>query len=862
MPVTRPPNRWNEVKPHRHPPAGPGEAGQGHASSGAAGRPGAGDQDRVTPTVRHTAGPACCAHGSVPGPCNESGHSHPDHDHDHDYDHDHDPGRSAARDAQALPAAGPGEAVTRLRIDQMDCPTEENLIRAKLAGRPEVRGLAFDLMQRVLTVVHAEPAREAVMADIRELGMTPQLLADDAHADDAAPAPSGYGRRIAWLAAAGVLAAIAEAAHFAQWPDWMAAVSALAAIALCGLSTYRKGWIAIRHGTLNINALMSIAVTGALAIGQWPEAAMVMVLFNLAELIEARSLDRARNAVRGLVALAPQTATVRQADGSWREVPAERLAVGDAVRVAPGERIAADGVVQEGASAVDQSAITGESLPVDKAPGDQVYAASVNTSGSFVYRVTAAAGDTTLARIIRAVQQAQGRRAPMQRFIDGFSRVYTPIVVGLAALVAIVPPLAGWMGWADAVYRALALLIIACPCALVISTPVSVVSALTAAARRGILVKGGAYLEAGRKLAWLALDKTGTLTHGRPVCTDLMIAHAAPDESPAGPAIASIVASLAERSHHPVSRALAERVRGQGRDDAQPSATARGPLPDVEDFAALPGLGVQGRIAGKTYYLGNRRLLRELGVADAPFQPEPAPRPGLSTATPPDARRAASADERLQAWEREGKSIAALTDGRRVLAIAAMADTLRPTSRDAVAQLHALGIATMMLTGDNQHAAQRVAREAGIDDARGDLLPDDKLAAIESRTGQGLVGMAGDGINDAPALARADIGFAMGAAGAAAAIETADVALMDDDLRKIPAFVRLSRATHRVLVQNIAFALGIKAVFLALAVAGQATLWMAVFADVGASLMVVANGLRLLRAGANPACTIGPAAGA
>jgi len=738
--------------------------------------------------------PACCGH-------DHAGHDHAGHAHP-----------AAGRRAEAAPLrAGPGQRLARLRIGQMDCPTEETLIRKKLGALPGVHGMHFNLMQRVLTVAHGEGALDKVVAAIKSLDMTPEVLADD----DATPAAAPAGRRGHgyWLAAGGVLAALSEAAHFAALPTAVAAVLALAAILACGLGTYRKGWIALRNGNLNINALMSIAVTGAVLIGQWPEAAMVMFLFNVAELIEARALDRARHAVRDLLDLAPQVATARQADGSWAEVPVAQLRHDDWVRVRPGERIAADGIVADGSSAVDQSAITGESLPVDKAVGDTVYAGTVNTTGAFDYRVTAAAGETTLARIIHAVEQAQGARAPTQRFIDRFSRVYTPVVVILALLVAVAPPLIWGQPWLDAIYRALALLIIACPCALVISTPVSIVSGLTAAARRGILIKGGVYLEEGRRLAWLALDKTGTLTHGKPVCTDLDTL-VPPEPGAAAPAL--LAASLAARSDHPVSRAVAQ---------AHAAGAAPAPLLEVRDFAALPGRGVRGRIGGQTWHLGNLRLMRELGVATPDLQ------------------------ARIEAVEQQGKTAIALADGRRAVALAAVADTLKPGSAEAVAGLHRLGVRTLMLTGDNVRTARAVAEQAGIDEAHGELLPEDKLRAVEAKLGAaGKVGMVGDGINDAPALARADIGFAMGAAGTGTAIETADVALMDDDLRKIGQFVRLSRATHRILVQNIALALGIKAVFLVLAAAGHATLWMAVFADVGASLLVVANGLRLLRA--------------
>ena len=403
------------------------------------------------------------------------------------------------------------------------------------------------------------------------------------------------------------------------------------------------------------------------------------------------------------------------------------------------------------------------------------------------------------------MEQAQGARAPTQRFIDRFSRIYTPVVVGVAVLVAVVPPLLWSQPWFDAIYRALALLIIACPCALVISTPVSIVSGLTAASRRGILVKGGVYLEEGRNLQWLALDKTGTLTHGKPVQTDLQDWE--PSDLSRQPA-ALVAASLAARSDHPVSLAVANAAREAGHQ-----------LLDVTDFAALPGRGVAGVIDGVTFQLGNRRLMREAGVAS-------------------DALEA-----RMDELERQGKSVIGLTDGSRVLALAAVADTVKLHQRRRHRRAARAGVRTLMLTGDNTPTARAIAAQVGIDEARGDQLPEDKLAAIESKLSPaGKVGMVGDGINDAPALARADIGFAMGAAGTGTAIETADVALMDDDLRKIGVFLRLSRATHSVLVQNIALALGIKAVFLVLAMTGNATLWMAVFADVGASLLVVANG--------------------
>lgn len=603
-------------------------------------------------------------------------------------------------------------------------------------------------------------------------------------------------------------AAGAEAAHWLDAPGWLSAMLAIMAVLACGTSTYRKGWLALRHGNLNINALMSIAVSGAMAIGQWPEAAMVMVLFTLAERIESFSLDRARQAIRTLMSQSPETATVQQADGSWCDQPAREVVPGCIVRVKPGERIALDGRVTGGHSTVNQAPITGESLPVEKEAGDPVYAGTINESGSMTFEVTASARNSTLARIIHAVEAAQGSRAPMQRFIDRFARVYTPTVFILALAVAIVPPLL-WQGeWLAWLYKALVLLVIACPCALVISTPVTIVSGLAAAARHGLLVKGGSHLEIGRKLAHIALDKTGTITHGKPVLTDFVVLAGLSEAR-----VRTLVASLAIHSDHPVSRALSGLAAIYG-----------GALEEVSHFRALPGLGTQGEIERTRYTLGKHRLIHDLGLCSDALESQ------------------------LAVLETQGKTTIILADTEQVLAVMAVADTVKDSSRQAVAELHELGIHTVMLTGDNIHTAKAIATQVGIDEVRGELLPEDKLQAVESLQGDGqLIGMVGDGINDAPALARADIGFAMGAAGSDTAMETADVALMDDDLRKLPRFIRLSRETHAILVQNIVLALGIKTVFLALTMAGAGTMWMAVFADVGASLLVIANGLRLVR---------------
>ena len=695
-------------------------------------------------------------------------------------------------------------------IEQMDCPTEEKLLRHRLGTIAGVERLDFDLMARRLTVHHQLDGDGELVSAIESLGMKPQPTTDARQAPSAA-APPGRLREWLLLGVAGVAALAAEVVAWSTGNEASAVVIGLAVLSIVagGRQTLRKGLIALRNLTLNINFLMTIAIAGAVAIGQWPEAAMVTFLFALAEEIERYSLDRARNAVRALMELTPETASARTEGGQWREVDAKIVQIGQIVRVRPGERVPLDGVVTVGASSVNQAPITGESMPVEKKVGDPVFAGTINERGAFEVRVTAAQGGTTLARIVRSIQEAQAERAPTQRFVDRFSRWYTPAVVAFAVLAATVPPLAFGAPFQPWLYKALVLLVIACPCALVISTPVTVVSGLARAAKLGILVKGGVYLETGRKLRVVALDKTGTLTHGRPAVTDIV-----PLDGGTPEAALKLAASLDTHSEHPVASAIVARWTADGGGDVSP----------VTDFESITGRGVKGRVEGTLYYVGNHRLAEEMGVCSPQVEAE------------------------LKRLEQEGKTTVVVMSERHAVAVLAVADTLRNTSIEAVRQMHALGMRTVLLTGDNAITAQAIGTSVGIDDVRGNLLPEDKLTAVgELRAAHGPIGMVGDGINDAPALAKADIGFAMGAAGTDTALETADVALMQDDLRRLPLFVRLSRRTGQVLAWNIALAIGIKAVFFGLALFDFATLWMAVFADMGASLIVVFSGLSLLR---------------
>ena len=708
----------------------------------------------------------------------------------------------------------------------MDCAVEESEIRRALDGIAGIRSLSFNLGQRTLTLDAPAPAIEQALTAIRKSGFDPRPLTDapasalpsgSAHSGphdghDHAP-ESGNLKRLGLALA---LAIAAEGIGFFA-PDtraWQGVGLAVAAAAIwaAGFDVYKKGLIALRHGRLNINALMTVAVTGAFAIGQWPEAAMVMALYAIAEAIEAKAVDRARNAIKGLLEMAPEIAAVRQADGAWLDTPVDSVPLQAVVRVRPGERVAMDGVVAVGSSTINQAPVTGESIPVDKTVGDPVFAGTINQTGTIEITVTAAASNSTLARIIHAVEEAQGTRAPTQGFIDRFAAIYTPGVFVFALMVAVAGPwLFDWT-WLQAAYKALVLLVIACPCALIISTPVTVVSGLAAAARRGILIKGGVYLEGARKLKAIALDKTGTITEGKPklVSWDLLAADA--DRA----AVEGVAAALAGQSDHPVSRAIFQGLVPPGQ--AAPTLAVR-------DFKALAGRGVQAQIDGTAYTLGNHRLIKERGQCSPVLE------------------------AKLKTLEEAGRTVTLLASPAGVLALFAVADTIKASSREAVAELKALGITPVMLTGDNQATAKAIAHQAGIEESRGNLLPEDKLAAIKAlQAKHGPTAMTGDGINDAPALAQADIGVAMGAAGTDIAMEAADVVIMNDDLRRIAETVRLSRATHAVLWQNISLALGIKAVFLVLALLGNASMWMAVFADMGASLLVVGNGLRLLKA--------------
>ena len=594
-----------------------------------------------------------------------------------------------------------------------------------------------------------------------------------------------------------------------------ATVAYALAIIVGGSLVWRRAAVSLTARTLDMNVLMTLAVTGAAALGEWGEGATVIVLFALGGMLEARSVARTRRSIRGLLDLTPERARVRR-DGAEVQVAPGEVAVGEIVVVRPGERVPLDGVIAEGSSAFDESAITGESVPADRGPGAQVFAGSLNTSGLVAITTTAPAEDTTLARIVHLVEEAQAGRAPVQRFVDRFSRVYTPLVVAGAAAVAVAGPLLGEAGvlqpglegWREWMYRSLTLLVISCPCALVVSTPVAIVSGITRATRDGILVKGGAFLERAAGVRVVAFDKTGTLTEGRPVVAEVV---SVVDATPAD--IIARAAAVEAHSNHPLAGAVVAAADG---------------IPAARDVYEEPGRGTRGIVDGRVISVGSGRYATELGVG------------------------AHDAADAIAALETQGLAVLLVMEGEapsvRLLGVIGVADAVRPEARDAVELLTGGGVGhVVMLTGDGPEAAVRVAATVGISEYRARLLPQDKSAAVaELREEYGAVAVVGDGINDAPALAAADIGIAMGVAGSHTAIETADVALMSDDLAGVARFLSLGRRTMRIVQQNVIASIAVKVVFIALALAGKATLWMAVFADTGIALLVIANGLRLL----------------
>ena len=717
----------------------------------------------------------------------------------------------AGTDARAAEAAQAAQAAVScamcelhaeavFRVEGMDCHEEVVILERRLKPLAGVEALSADVMGQRLHVKYdaAKLTTSALVDAVGQTGMRMWLEHEE-------PASTGSDLRLRLLFMAGSGAAIvAGVGASAAGLPVLARVLLVAAALVGGVFPARRAWTAARTRTIDINVLMVVAVAGALALGELLEAATVVFLFALAQWLEVRTLDRARQAIRALLDLSPRHALVRR-DGVEEQRPVGELVSGDLVIVRPGDKVPVDGHVLSGRSEVNEAPLTGESLPVAKGLGDEVYAGTINGHGALELRVTRIGRDTRVARIIHLVEQAQSQRAPVQSFVDRFARIYTPAVIGLAVFIGVVPPLLLGVESGPWIYRALTLLVISCPCALVISTPVSFVAALSAAARNGVLVKGGALLERLAGATVVAFDKTGTLTWGRLAVSAVVPAGTATEAD-----VLRMAAAVESRSEHPIARAIAASARERGLD-----------VPDAAGFTALPGLGAEAFVGGRRVLVGNGRLLEQRGIVPAGGTPV-----------------AAAAGTRVHV----------VIDGVPLGSIE-LADRRRETAPEAVELLRSHGIRrVLMITGDGPQAAGMVADSLKLDAYHHSMLPEQKHAFVRDLRGNGeVVVMVGDGVNDAPALAAADVGIAMGAAGSDVAIETADVALMSDELLKLPYALRLARATLRNVKTNVAVSLLLKAAFLVMAVAGTATLWMAVLADTGASVIVVANALRLLR---------------
>lgn len=592
----------------------------------------------------------------------------------------------------------------------------------------------------------------------------------------------------------------------------------LLAMLIGGYALFFQGLKNLVRLRFDMNTLMTLAVLGAAAIGEWGEGATVVFLFAISEALEKYSMDRARRSIHSLMELAPKQATIRR-DGQELILPAAEIKIGDIMIVKPGEKLAMDGRVVKGFTTINQAAITGESIPVKKTVGDEVYAGTLNEEGLLEVEVTKRVEDTAIAKIIHLVEEAQAERAPTQAFVDRFAKYYTPVIMLISLSIMLIPPLFLHGNWHDWLYRGLAVLVVGCPCALVISTPVAIVTAIGHAARHGVLIKGGAHLENMGTISAVAFDKTGTLTEGLPTVTDYEIV--ADNESKEE--LLMIAAAMERHATHPLAAAIV-RFAEKNKVDIQKY--------QANQVTSLTGKGIKATVNGKVYYLGNPNLAREI-------------------LTPHDQEQAEldKIFKKVKQLQHQGKTVMLLTTEENVLAMIAASDQPRTESKQVLQKLHELGISkTIMLTGDNQHTAEAIGHELNLTDIKAELLPEEKLQAIkELQSAYGQVAMVGDGVNDAPALAASTVGIAMGGAGTDTALETADIALMADELNKLPFTIKLSRQALNVIKQNISFSIGIKLLALLLIVPGWLTLWLAIFADLGATLLVTLNGLRLLK---------------
>lgn len=701
--------------------------------------------------------------------------------------------------------AAPGYHMSVFQIEGMDCADCAAKLEKKLTALTGVRSATVNFGTAKLTVEHMLTDLDIIKA-VQQAGY--QAVGDGQTARPSAQLAGAWWRKPRTLATI-VSGGFLLAAILLDWigvGDTIIVPLYLVAMVAGGYHVAKSGLYGLKSLTMDTNFLMTIAVVGAVAIGEWSEGATVVFLFSLGNALQAYTLDKTRQSIRALMELAPREALVRR-EGQEVHLPVEEIVIGDLIIVKPGERIALDGTVKSGVSTVNQAPITGESMPVEKQAGDGVYAGTVNEHGALEIMVTKLAADSTLAKIMHMVEEAQAEKAPLQQFVDVFAKYYTPAVIVAALGLMFIPSLVFGQSFDVWFYRALVLLVISCPCALVISTPVSIVSAIGNSSRRGVLIKGGAHLEQMGRIRAVAFDKTGTLTVGKPMVTDVLALSGMAKEE-----LLLLAASVEKWSEHPLAQAIVAKA-------------ASANLLPVAKFKALIGRGAQADVEGQTVYVGNRRLFEEVGHGLAGYEAQ------------------------MTQLEQQGKTVMLVGTDQAVLGIIAVADTLRENSLAALAALRAAGVQNLaMLTGDNKRVAAAIAGKLNIDVFYGELLPEDKVTALKELMQQyGSVAMVGDGVNDAPALATANVGIAMGVAGSDTALETADIALMADDLSKLAYVMKLSRKTVAIIKQNVTFSLVIKLLFVVGTFAGFVNLWLAVLADTGASLLVTLNGMRLAR---------------
>lgn len=699
---------------------------------------------------------------------------------------------------------------TTLVVKEIDCASEVATVEQALRGLPGVTSVKANLLSKTVSVAHdITVLPNLLIRTLKDAGLT----ATEKDNKSIAQANPERDSRLLSVLISGATSAVGIAtSFFVESPIVYSCY--LIAIISGGWFIFPKAKAALLRLQPDMNLLMTVAVFGALLIGEWSEAAAVTFLFALSEWLESFSVARARKAIESLLNLAPETALLK-VENEFREVPVSDVVVGATLLIRSGARIPLDGEVNSGSSAVNQAPITGESMPVEKKVGDHVFAGTMNGEGSLEIRTTTLASDTMLARIIHLVEEAQGEKAPSQRFVDQFTKYYTPTVMVGAVLAFVVPPLFFGAPWVQSLYRSLVLLVIACPCALVISTPVAIVSGLTAMARRGVLVKGGAYLESIGKLKALAVDKTGTITEGVPKVVAVTAWGASTEEE-----VIRVAAAIDAHSDHPLARAVTRYA--EYKNIVVPQAT---------DYQSVTGKGAKASLDGTQCFVGNHRFSHELGVCAPELE-----------------KFLSSIEEKALSVVVVGHTSDEGRDGK-VLGVLAVGDAIRANAAEAIRALHSAGISkVVMLSGDNQRTVSAIAKQVGIDEARGDLLPEQKIEHVRELMQQHkYVGMIGDGVNDAPAMALATVGIAMGVAGTDTAIETADIALMQDDLLQVAGAVALGKRTARIIRVNIVFSLVVKGIFLVLALFGWSTLWLAILADTGATIAVVANSLRLLR---------------